>query len=325
MSSRNTPVSRPRRRQRRRPRTLEFSRQCHLDHLSVHHDHTYAKNIPNLGDILDTIAYDDPLTDFFVDACDVTVSLSADNHCRDSCSCCADEHFLVLPGEVIQIHPDSYTDKLLLLSELKQNRALVQKTGFFTLSDDNFPLQFISLYQGDNPAIKCSVTIDDQYQAQVYVHRKQLLAGHTLWEKFTNRGCYSAKDIIRLLSDITNLNVCTGNPDEGFIEDFPCKSEVAYIDIHQYSDNDGISREKTVRVKTCELLTVNKRCIGCAKYRGSLRKRRSSLGSGDTNNNTGNNSGNNSKCHRYMSSVELIHKVDALNVEKKNSLKKIIL
>ena len=138
----------------------------------------------------------------------------------------------------------------------------------------------------------------------------------TLWEKFTNRGCYSAKDIIRLLSDIANLNVCAGNPDEGFINDFPCKSEVAYIDIYQYSDNDGISREKTVRVKTCKLLTVNKR-IGCIKYRGSLRKRHSSLGSGDTRKNTGNNTENNSKCHRYMLNVELIHKVDALNVKEK--------
>lgn len=211
---------------------------------------------------------------------------------------------------ILEITQEADTDHIYTIEELKRQTTLIEETtGFLAcfnkMQETLLPVRFVSVYEGENVNIKTSVTFRDDNEAVIYVHRKLLHSRHFIWSKYPNHFS-SCTDITNFLSYISKLQICVGNNDSELISAFPAKSEVAYIDVY----DAGSSYTKTVRSRTCDLLTNNLRCKSCIKYRGSLRKRKSSA--------TPETAVSKMKCHKFMSNVELIHKVEELNFERKH-------
>ena len=144
------------------------------------------------------------------------------------------------------------------------------ETGFIKCHSAS--LKFVDLYPTDLPAVRCVVSINTDYKASIYVHRKLVSETHRIWSALDLKRFDSCDSITNLLRAISSYDVCCGNPDEEFSQ----LSAGLYYDIETYSGakNGAMIYDRTFRSHGCYLLVEGLRCRECIKQRGSLRSRR---------------------------------------------------
>ena len=132
--------------------------------------------------------------------------------------------------------------------------------------------------QNSSPAINCSLVIKNDCTWQIHVH------GHCLPQDSPvlaeHPSVLNSTSAALLLSGLSHMNICPGNPEEKFTsiaatkrngEFLSASSEiVAYLDKNGHVTMNGQMYTSTVRTTQCHLFSKESRCLVCTKYRKSL-------------------------------------------------------
>ena len=165
------------------------------------------------------------------------------------------------------------------------NEALSKKTiPGVSMIKTGTGLKFVQLYDNERGiSISILVVINENFTADVFVHREKLNAQHPFWETLYER-YDSVSKVLALLGRIQEFKICTGNPDADFIKMMsssvgPDSSRAFYLEGDFCASANGQVYSSTVRSVTCSLLLKNMifgdRCQECLKARATLRSTRS--------------------------------------------------
>ena len=133
-------------------------------------------------------------------------------------------------------------------------------------------IQLIELYPNEgNPSLKLTVVIEENFQARLFVHRKEVVRPNAFWiglPLFYTK----VETVKKLLDKIKSSNVCTGNPDQ--FTGGPSRPQPKSKNSGYREENFGTSYSSTIRSTSCQLLINNERCLKCCDYRKYINNRK---------------------------------------------------
>ena len=157
-----------------------------------------------------------------------------------------------------------------IYSQLKEDCSVLDK-GDFTLVRNSKSLRFVESYDSDIPKLKRAVSVGTDFKVTVAVQNRLLPEQHELWQSIP-KFCTSARTLDRILTAVSRLKVCVGNPDKDWQTLIPFG---AYLDTNSGLKYQGYRDGylgSTIRSTNCLGLSAGERCLSCQKYRGTLRK-----------------------------------------------------
>ena len=122
----------------------------------------------------------------------------------------------------------------------------------------------------NSPAfINCSLFIESDCTWHLHVHGHLVPSDNSVHREHPN--LLNSASATTLLSELSSLHVCPGNPEQKFISIATEKRNGEFLSIKgevvAYLDKNGSG---TVRTSKCHLLIENLRCQECTKYRKNL-------------------------------------------------------
>ena len=145
------------------------------------------------------------------------------------------------------------------------------------LANSEKTLQFMKMYDNERGlSVAMSISIREDFTADVFIHRIKLSAEDALWEGLPTR-YDSVKKVLRLLKRIEAAKICHGNPDPDYISQVTSRSHQRKNLMFYLEGDFGASDFSTIRSRFCSLLVDTKftiRCKECRKVRGTLRSTR---------------------------------------------------
>lgn len=193
------------------------------------------------------------------------------------------EHYVIL-DKVYKIDKDIDLDIFVqqknqeLYLHLRDNcQELVKDSLFekFEFVRSSPQIRYVSLYDGDSPRVKLSVTIKPDFRTEIYVHDKKLNNNHQLWSRLPSR-FIRVEQVRKLLTSLLYFEVCIGNPDEELQKLFSGK--LGYLETGFIAQCANLKYNSTIRSVNCMLLkeisgkAAGLRCKECGTYRRTLKK-----------------------------------------------------
>ncbi|CAH1781082.1 unnamed protein product [Owenia fusiformis] len=171
-------------------------------------------------------------------------------------------------------------------TEYRELRDAIQMDscpGQYEVMRKSAMIKFIEHYEGEPVIGKISVMVSPDYLVKIRVHGQEIQSNHNIWEHFP-RYTSTKEAIFKVLLELSQLNVCCGNPETEFTKHIPPR-----VGLGESTDRDNqeyIAYLETgfhtncIRSKKCDLLIRNTlgsralRCRWCQMYRSTLRKRK---------------------------------------------------
>ena len=145
-------------------------------------------------------------------------------------------------------------------------------------SPDVSYIQMSSLECDDVPFVNCSLVIREDSTWQLNVHNHPVLPSSPIVAGVGS--CLDAASASVLLSRVSALHTCPGNPEPKFVSlasgkqngEFLSSSKevVAFLDTNGSVKVKEMCYKNTIRATKCLLLTEELRCAECTRYRKSL-------------------------------------------------------
>ncbi|XP_070562112.1 uncharacterized protein [Ptychodera flava] len=185
-----------------------------------------------------------------------------------------------------QIESGVLEDKVFDLSFLHQhlNQVTLPSGWSHVMVESSLYFQKVEKI-GEDLKTSRRITIMEDLQWKVVIHGKPVPETHTIFQGFPSV-IDSVQTLNKLVDLINNSWICSGNADKVYISlvtekggeivkavSFSGEQGVsAYIESDYGAKAiDGSVYQSTVRSTKCTMLTDNKRCAECTKYRGNLR------------------------------------------------------
>lgn len=148
---------------------------------------------------------------------------------------------------------------------------------FSVLRNPSLNINLVTMYPGEEIAIKHAVTVRPDFTVKIKVHRLELAPEHDIFDGLP-RTFHSLQSIYQLCKKIEMYKICPGNPDEAYVDLAP-KGNVSLqhatdSSCAAYREGEcGAAYSSTIRTVKCSILIRSgERCKPCSIYRGTLRK-----------------------------------------------------
>ena len=184
----------------------------------------------------------------------------------------------VLPDSVTKSNDSDMPLTYQELIESFSTAALPKSWLSICLANSDKNLQFMKMYDNERGlSVAMSISIREDFTADVFIHRIKLSAENALWEGLPTR-YDSVKKVLRLLKRIEVAKICHGNPDPEYISQVSSRSHHRKNLMFYLEGDLGASVcSSTIRSRFCSLIVDTKftiRCKECRKVRGTLRSTR---------------------------------------------------